>query len=72
MSFFIICVDEPTSGLDSAIALEVMQAVRVLADGGTTVVATIHQPSNESFALFNKVTVMIQVIYIMCMYTHVY
>jgi ABC-type multidrug transport system ATPase subunit len=49
--------DEPTSGLDSAIALEVMQAVRKLADGGTTIVATIHQPSNESFALFNKVEI---------------
>lgn len=32
-----------------------MQSVRTLADGGTTIVATIHQPSNEAFALFNKV-----------------
>jgi ABC-type multidrug transport system ATPase subunit len=49
--------DEPTSGLDSTIALEVMNAVRALANQHRTCVSTIHQPSPEVFALFDKVVV---------------
>jgi ABC-type multidrug transport system ATPase subunit/ABC-type multidrug transport system permease subunit len=48
----IIFLDEPTSGLDSAIALEVMTAVKALVASGRTVVCTIHQPSFETFELF--------------------
>ena len=29
---YLLCLDEPTSGLDSAIAAEVMKAVRALVD----------------------------------------
>ena len=50
----LIFLDEPTSGLDSAIALEVMGAVRRLADQNRTCMSTIHQPSPEVFALFDK------------------
>jgi ABC-type multidrug transport system ATPase subunit len=50
----LIFLDEPTSGLDSAIALEVMSAVRKLANQNRTCMSTIHQPSPEVFALFDK------------------
>ena len=48
-------LDEPTSGLDSATALSVMQIVTRLArEEGRTVITTIHQPSSETFALFER------------------
>jgi ABC-type multidrug transport system ATPase subunit len=50
----LIFLDEPTSGLDSSISLEVMSAVRKLSDQGRTCVSTIHQPSPEVYALFDK------------------
>jgi ABC-type multidrug transport system ATPase subunit len=50
----LIFLDEPTSGLDSSIALEVMASVRKLADQNRTCVSTIHQPSPEVFALFDR------------------
>ena len=51
----LIFLDEPTSGLDSSISLEVMTAVRKLADQNRTCISTIHQPSPEVFALFDRV-----------------
>ena len=51
----LIFLDEPTSGLDSTISLEVMGAVLNLARQDRTIISTIHQPSSELFALFNKV-----------------
>jgi ABC-type multidrug transport system ATPase subunit/ABC-type multidrug transport system permease subunit len=50
----VIFLDEPTSGLDSAIAFEVMSTVRNIIDAQHTCVCTIHQPSRDIFALFNK------------------
>lgn len=50
----LIFLDEPTSGLDSSIAFEVMAAVKNLATQNRTCVSTIHQPSPEVFALFDK------------------
>jgi len=48
-------LDEPTSGLDSSTALTVMQIVtRLASDEGRTVITTIHQPSSEIFALFQR------------------
>jgi ABC-type multidrug transport system ATPase subunit len=45
---------EPTTGLDSAIAYEVMSAVRNLANQNRTVICTIHQPSPMTYMLFDK------------------
>ena len=47
-------LDEPTTGLDSTISLEVMAAVRNLANQNRTVICTIHSPSPPTFALFDS------------------
>src|SRR5690606_9730124 len=54
----LIFLDEPTTGLDSAIAFEVMAAVRNLANQNRTVICTIHQPSPQTFDLFDKLSLM--------------
>ncbi|KAF0688346.1 Aste57867_20026 [Aphanomyces stellatus] len=50
----LLFVDEPTSGLDSFMAESVILQLLQLAREGRTVVATIHQPSSELFALFDQ------------------
>ncbi|KAG5185754.1 P-loop containing nucleoside triphosphate hydrolase protein [Tribonema minus] len=50
----LVCCDEPTSGLDSATAADVMRAINNLAALNRTVITTIHQPSPEIFALFDR------------------
>lgn len=50
----IVFADEPTSGLDSRAALTVVRALRNIASTGRTVIATIHQPSSEVFAMFDS------------------
>lgn len=51
----ILFLDEPTSGLDSAAAFYVITAIKKLAKlHNMLVLATIHQPSPETFALFDK------------------
>ncbi|CAI5705214.1 hypothetical protein KXD40_008721 [Peronospora effusa] len=50
----ILFVDEPTSGLDSFMAETVVMQLQRIARGGRTVIATIHQPSSEVFALFDQ------------------
>ncbi|VEN52172.1 unnamed protein product [Callosobruchus maculatus] len=47
--------DEPTSGLDSFMALNVVQVLKGMANSGKTVICTIHQPSSELYAMFDKV-----------------
>jgi ABC-type multidrug transport system ATPase subunit/predicted nucleic acid-binding Zn ribbon protein len=47
----ILFLDEPTSGLSSEDALMVMKVLRDLANGGKTVLITIHQPGLEVFRL---------------------
>lgn len=49
----VIFLDEPTTGLDSAIAFEVMAAVRNLANQQRTALCTIHAPSQATFDLFD-------------------
>lgn len=54
----LLLCDEPTSGLDSFMARSVVQVLRGLAQRGKTVVLTIHQPSSELYALFDKLQLM--------------
>ncbi|KHJ89732.1 ABC transporter, ATP-binding protein [Oesophagostomum dentatum] len=54
----ILFCDEPTSGLDAFMAGHVVAALRALADGGMTVIITIHQPSSQVYSLFNDVCLM--------------
>lgn len=49
----ILFLDEPTSGLDSYTAHSITKLLADYANKGHTVVATIHQPSTEIFALFD-------------------
>ncbi|OQR85491.1 ATP-binding Cassette (ABC) Superfamily [Achlya hypogyna] len=50
----ILFIDEPTSGLDSTMAESVVLELQRLAARGHTVIATIHQPSSQIFALFDR------------------
>jgi len=49
----IIFLDEPTSGLDSYQAAQVVSTLRNLANKGNTVIAVIHQPSQQVFGMFD-------------------
>lgn len=51
----LLLLDEPTSGLDSTTAQRIMNTIKRLADGGRTVVTTIHQPSSRLYHMFDKV-----------------
>lgn len=51
----ILFCDEPTSGLDSFQAAGVVTALRAVAARGHTVLASIHQPSTDTFAAFGQV-----------------
>uniref|UniRef100_T1JB21 ABC transporter domain-containing protein n=1 Tax=Strigamia maritima TaxID=126957 RepID=T1JB21_STRMM len=52
---YLLFCDEPTSGLDTAMAQSVVTLLQTLAMKGKTVICTIHQPSSEIYALFDKV-----------------
>lgn len=40
----VLFLDEPTTGLDARAAMLVMRTVKRIADGGRSVICTIHQP----------------------------
>lgn len=49
----LLFLDEPTSGLDSSSTLDVMKVLKELADDGTTIIMTIHQPRIEAYNLLS-------------------
>ncbi len=49
----VLLCDEPSTGLDAATALRLMQTLRALADGGLTVLCSIHQPRTSIYTLFD-------------------
>ncbi|KAF5730632.1 ABC transporter G family member 9 [Tripterygium wilfordii] len=51
----LLFLDEPTSGLDSTTAQRIVSTLWELANGGRTIVMTIHQPSSRLFYMFHKV-----------------
>lgn len=54
----VLLLDEPTSGLDSFRAFSIVKFMQSLARKGKTVVATIHQPSSDSYLSFDKLILM--------------
>ncbi|GMH34295.1 hypothetical protein BSKO_02129 [Bryopsis sp. KO-2023] len=44
-----LILDEPTSGLDSTKAMQLVTMLRALAQGGRSVIATIHQPASRLY-----------------------
>jgi ABC-type multidrug transport system ATPase subunit len=50
----LLCLDEPTSGLASEDASNVMKLLRKLADGGRTILLTIHQPSQQVYRMMDN------------------
>jgi len=44
-----LVLDEPTSGLDSTTAMHLLKTIRALAEGGRSILATIHQPSSRLY-----------------------
>ena len=55
----VILLDEPTSGLDSFKALALIKLLnRPARKEGKTIISTIHQPSSQAFALFDRLILM--------------
>ncbi|KAH7032565.1 putative ABC transporter [Microdochium trichocladiopsis] len=51
----LLFLDEPTSGLDSAASLQVISFIKAIAKAhNLIVIASIHQPSTSTFAMFDK------------------
>jgi hypothetical protein len=49
-----VFLDEPTSGLDSFSAVQLCQVLKKVANAGSSVLFTIHQPASEIFNSFDR------------------
>jgi ABC-type multidrug transport system ATPase subunit len=49
-----VFLDEPTSGLDSFSAVQLCQVLKKVANAGSSVLFTIHQPASEIFSSFDS------------------
>ena len=56
----ILFLDEPTSGLDSFNAHKIVKLLISQARRGKNIIATIHQPSSNTFALFDKLILLME------------
>lgn len=54
----LLILDEPTSGLSWTDAADVISTLRRLADGGRTIVLTIHQPDFQEYEKFDSVAIL--------------
>ncbi|KAL5815444.1 hypothetical protein ACOSQ3_026225 [Xanthoceras sorbifolium] len=54
----LLFLDEPTSGLDSTSAYSVVEKVKDIAQGGSIVLMTIHQPSYRIQMLLDRITIL--------------
>ncbi|KAL4901105.1 hypothetical protein BDW74DRAFT_182201 [Aspergillus multicolor] len=54
----VLFCDEPTTGLDAATALQVVRTLRYLADGGITVVISVHAPRSSIWELFDHIVLL--------------
>ena len=54
----VLFLDEPTSGLDSFSSYKLVKLLREQAGRGKMVISTIHQPSSQTFALFDWLILM--------------
>jgi ABC-type multidrug transport system ATPase subunit len=54
----LLILDEPTSGLSWTDAADVVATLRRLADGGRTIVLTIHQPDYQEYEKFDAVAIL--------------
>lgn len=54
----ILFLDEPTSGLDLATSASILALLRELAEEGTTIITSIHQPSKELFVNFDSMVLL--------------
>lgn len=53
-----VFLDEPTSGLDSFSAVQLCQVLKKVANAGSSVLFTIHQPASEIFNSFDRLILM--------------
>ncbi|KAG4111313.1 hypothetical protein ERO13_D13G097400v2 [Gossypium hirsutum] len=56
----LLFLDEPTSGLDSASALMVVKVLQRIAEGGSIVIMSIHQPSSSILGLIDRLIILSQ------------